>query len=231
MNYGYTSIPEARTLALKPEDERDRCCIQLYHFVAASADLRGKHVLEVGSGRGGGASYVHRYLAPSSMTGVDFSTKAVTFCRQRHPLEGLTFEVGNAEALPFEDAAFDAVLNVESSHCYGSVDAFLREVRRVLRPGGFFLHADLRGRGSVPLWRKQLDDCGMKMLAETDITANVVAALDADNDRKSALIQRLIPKPLLSSFNDFAGMRGSAVYEGFRRRSFVYLAFKLQKVD
>ncbi|SVD50227.1 uncharacterized protein METZ01_LOCUS403081 [marine metagenome] len=35
---------------------------QLYHYVAASVDLDGKKVLEVGSGRGGGANYVTRVL-------------------------------------------------------------------------------------------------------------------------------------------------------------------------
>ena len=35
---------------------------QLYHYVAAAVDLDGEKVLEVGSGRGGGASYVARLL-------------------------------------------------------------------------------------------------------------------------------------------------------------------------
>ena len=35
---------------------------QLYHYVAAAVDLDGKKVLEVGSGRGGSASYVARVL-------------------------------------------------------------------------------------------------------------------------------------------------------------------------
>ena len=109
------------------------------------------------------------------------------------------------------------------------MDAFLGEARRVLRPGGLFLHADLRDRASLSTWRAQLANSRMKIVSETDITANVVAALDADNERKSALIHRLIPKPLLSSFNDFAGMRGSAIYEGFRNGAFSYLAFKLEK--
>jgi hypothetical protein len=69
----------------------------------------------------------------------------------------------------------------------------------------------------------------MNIIAESNITGNVLSALDADNNRKSALIHRLIPKPLLASFNDFAGTRGSAIYEGFRLGSFTYRAFLLQK--
>ena len=55
-------------------------------------------------------------------------------------------------------------------------------------------------------------------------------ALDADNDRKSALIHQLIPRPLIASFADFAGMRGSVIYEGFRTGRFTYRAFRLQKL-
>lgn len=229
MNYGYVGPAETPALVLNAVDEPDRYCIQLYHFVAGQADLQGKRVLEVGSGRGGGASFVKRYLGPSAVTGVDFSTNAVEFCRRRHSIPGLSFQEGSAERLPFEDNSFDAVLNVESSHCYASMDEFLSEVRRVLVPGGFLLYADLRESRSLPAWQSQLATSRMNIIAETNITGNVLSALDADNDRKSALIHRLIPRPLLASFNDFAGTRGSAIYEGFRLGRFTYRAFVLQK--
>ena len=55
---------------------------QLYHFVTSHADIKDKNVLEVGSGRGGGASYIARYLSPSSITGVDISNEAVALCSE-----------------------------------------------------------------------------------------------------------------------------------------------------
>jgi len=75
MNYGFDEngfFPD-----LKTEDKQERYPIQLYHHVASQTDLSGKVVLEVGSGRGGGASYVSRYLRPSSVLGVDISESAV----------------------------------------------------------------------------------------------------------------------------------------------------------
>jgi SAM-dependent methyltransferase len=229
MNYGYVPAPGDPPLVLKLEDEPDRYCIQLYHRVASQADIQGKRVLEIGSGRGGGASYVKRYLSPDTLTGVDFSDRAIAFCRRRHAMEGLSFEEGSAEALPFKDSTFDAVLNVESSHCYASMDTFLNEVQRVLRPGGFFLHADFRDSASLGQWQQELKNSGMRILSGIDITGNVLAALDADNDRKSALIRKYIPRPLLASFEDFAGMRGSAVYNGFRSGRLVYMVFLLER--
>ena len=228
MNYGYVSLPETDTLPLDASDEPNRYCIQLYHFIASGSGLQGKRVLEVGSGRGGGASYVKRYLGPAEVTGVDFSANAVTFCRQKHRVQGLSFREGSAEALPFEDASFDAVVNVESSHCYGSMEAFLSEVRRVLRPGGLFLHADLRYGKDLSEWKAQLNNSRMKMVSETEITANVLAALDRDNDRKAALISKLVPKPFVAAFSDFAGMRGSIIYEGFRTGGYTYWAFVME---
>src|SRR5205085_1835597 len=112
MNYGFSATEtEPTPLELQPADEPNRYAIQLYHRVASAAPLQGLDVLEVGCGRGGGASFVHRYHRPRSMTGVDFSQKAVRFCREHHRLAGLAFVPGDAEALPLDDEAFDAVLN------------------------------------------------------------------------------------------------------------------------
>ena len=84
-----------------------------------------------------------RYLEPARMFGVDLSQNAVEFCRTVHSVLNLEFRQGDAEHLPFEDASFDAVLNVESSHCYPSLPDFFTEVRRVLKNNGCFLYADL----------------------------------------------------------------------------------------
>ena len=43
----------------------------------------------------------------------------------------LSFEVGDAENLASADGAFDVVANIESSHCYGNIPRFTREVARV----------------------------------------------------------------------------------------------------
>ena len=51
MNYGYA---DPKKIILKKSDEKDRYCIQLYHHVASAVSLKGRDVLEVGCGRGGG---------------------------------------------------------------------------------------------------------------------------------------------------------------------------------
>ena len=229
MNYGYAG-DGAETPALAQEDEQDRNFIQLYHHVAGAVDLRGQSVLEVGSGRGGGASFIKRYLRPARVIGVDLSKNAVDFTRAMHRVDGLEFRIGDAEGLPFDEETFDAVVNVESSHCYPSFERFLAEVRRVLRPGGHFLYADFRGREDVEAWRDALRNSGLTVLRENDITSNIIAALERDNDRKLDLIHRLIPRLLKPSFLDFAAVRGSAIFEAFRTGQLVYMSFVLRKL-
>src|SRR5688572_28733626 len=52
---------------------------------------------------------------------------------------------GDVEALPFQDGAFDLVTCRIAAHHFASVPAAVREVRRVLRPGGSFLLQDILG--------------------------------------------------------------------------------------
>lgn len=151
MNYGYAfQEGDGPPPQLEPTDENDRYTIQLYHHLAAAVDLAGRYILEVASGRGGGAAYVMRYFRPRSYVGIDASAQAVAFASRKYRHLGVDFCQGYAERLPFGDGQFDAVLCVEASRCFGSVDRFLAEVRRVLRPGGHLLYCDIRPRRACP---------------------------------------------------------------------------------
>jgi SAM-dependent methyltransferase len=226
MNYGYRSA-EVPAPPLDPASEPDRSHIQLYDVVALGAPLATRDVLEVGCGRGGGAAYVARALGPRRVVAVDLSPRAIALCRSRFRQPNLSFEVADAEQLPFADGAFDAVLNVESSHCYGRFDLFLREVRRVLRPGGHFLYADHRPEDEITAWRAALEAAGFAIAAERDLRPGVVAALDADDASKRALIESFVDRPLLGIFREFAALRGSPLNEAFRRGEVGYRAFVL----
>lgn len=229
MNYGYASLNGDRAPALRPEDEKHRWSIQLYHHVASAVELAGREVLEVGSGRGGGAAYVARAFRPKSLLGVDRCRKAVEFSARTYAVEGLSFRHGDAEALPVADGSFDVVMNVESSHGYGSLARFLAEVRRVLRPGGHFLYTDHRNRYELEGWRAQLRASGLVLLEEEEITAQVVRALELDHDRKAALIEGKCPWWLRDALREFGATRGSRAFERFRTREVRYLNFVFQK--
>jgi SAM-dependent methyltransferase len=195
-NFGYEEDPPM-ALPLAASDEANRFCIQLYHRIATQVDLKGKQVLEVSCGHGGGASYVMRTLFPASYTGLDLNPAAVEFCRKRHNLPGLDFVQGNAEHLPFADQSFDAVINVEASHHYPRFPRFLSEVARVLRPGGILLYADFRRRQGISEWEAALASGPMRLVSERVINDEVVRGLTKNSRRSQDLISRRVPVFLL----------------------------------
>ena len=226
MNYGYAAPDDSPSTT--PYDPL-HCRQQLYHHLAEAVPLEGRRMLEVGSGRGGGASYVMATFHPASLVGVDLSPRAVRFCRRRYSgRPGLSFQRGRAEALPFPDASFDAVLNVESSHGYARMDHFLREVTRVLRPGGRFLWTDFRLKDRMPGLREALKKAGFLMERERLITECVVAALDQDEAYKDELIERKVPRWLRRPARVFGGMRGTTIYESFKDGGREYWSFILR---
>jgi ubiquinone/menaquinone biosynthesis C-methylase UbiE len=226
MNYGYADTgPAAPLPTLDWEDEGNRYCIQLYQHLTTGVDLRGRAVLEIGCGRGGGASFLARYLKPASLTGMDIAASAIDFCKRHYGTAGLTFARGDAEALDFGRGSFDVVINVESSHCYRSVPRFLAEVRRVLKPGGWFLFTDFRKRGEMPALRRQLVEAGFEVVRETNITVNILRALEVDNERKLALIHKRVPWLFRKAFKEFAAIPGSATHESFSHARWEYVSF------
>jgi ubiquinone/menaquinone biosynthesis C-methylase UbiE len=163
------------------------------------------------------------------MTGVDFCAKAVAFCQKRHGNKTLTFEHGDAESLPFAAESFDAVVNVESCHCYVSVDRFLGQVTQVLRPGGHLLFADDGPKAYVDALREQFTRSGLVMVEEENITPNVIRALEFTSDRNRASIQKEVPRGFRSIFRNFAGIHGTPVFDAFCTEEWMYMRYVLQK--
>ena len=228
MNYGYAEL-DGTELDLQGDPEKDRYFIQLYHFVASVVDLEGKNVLEVGSGRGGGASYVARVLHPGDMVGLDYSANAVDFSNKNNAGANLSFVEGDAEALPFADESYDVVLNVESSHCYGNMQQFVNEVHRILKPEGYFSWADLRSVEEGKQLSSIFKIAGFEIKQERIITPHVLNALDLIHDQKMKMIEDNVPTMIQSAFKDFAGVKDSKIYSAFKDGSAVYLRFVLLK--
>lgn len=230
MNYGYEKLNGGPVLELKSNDETSRYCIQLYDHVVNKSDLEGKIVLEVGSGRGGGASYITRYYKPKSYTGMDITPKSIEHCNKFYEdVEGLDFKCGNAEKLPFADKSFDFVVNVESARCYNNQDAFFSEVARVLKDDGKLLLADMLYPKEMEGLKNMFDKAGFKTIEENDISKNVVLALDKDSARREHLIDTKAPKFFQSSFKTFAGTVGTSRYNNFATGIFEYWSFILEK--
>ncbi len=229
MNYGYTPSMAEPLLKLHPRDEVNRYPIQLYYYLAAKVQFEARDVLEVGSGRGGGAACLKNYLNPKSITGLDIAKNAVQLANEYFGSSGISFVQGSAEQLPFANETFDIVINVESSHTYGSVPLFLAEVKRVLRSGGYLLCADIRTKSDLVLFRQQMQSCGLTMIIEEDISENVRRAIELEEPIKQLRITEHIPKSLQPIFKEFAGVKGSKAHLQLANGELRYVRFVLQK--
>jgi ubiquinone/menaquinone biosynthesis C-methylase UbiE len=223
MNYGYNSLNGEEKTFLYEEDEMNRYCIQLYDRVVRYSDLKDKDILEVGSGRGGGASYVARYYFPKSYTGLDISTGLIDFCNVYYGTPGLKFTRGAAENQPFTDKVFDIVINIESARCYGNLNTFFQEVNRVLKPGG------LMKKEEVTKMEDRLHQEDFNIETKANITGNVIDALGKDSHRRINLITTLVPSFLRSAFIQFAGTTGTSRYDSFVSGKYEYWVFTLKK--
>jgi ubiquinone/menaquinone biosynthesis C-methylase UbiE len=107
-------------------------------FQTLEAELpnwRDKEILDAGCGTG---AILQRLGNPEKNVGIDLAPEAISFCRER----GLSnVRQGDISHLPFADASFDAVIcsSVLYHQWVDDVAAALREMRRVLRPGGLLL--------------------------------------------------------------------------------------------
>ncbi|HEX6732385.1 MAG TPA: class I SAM-dependent methyltransferase [Pyrinomonadaceae bacterium] len=107
--------------------------------IPAAADFQssnGLRVLEIGCGLGtDGAQFAK---AGADYTGVDLTDAAVELARKRFELFGLPgkFRTADAEQLDFPDETFDVVFSHGVLHHTPDINSAVREIHRVLRPGG-----------------------------------------------------------------------------------------------
>ncbi|MFL2976314.1 MAG: class I SAM-dependent methyltransferase [Candidatus Thalassarchaeaceae archaeon] len=227
MNYGFI---DDNPPILDPEDESDRLFIQLYHMNIRDVELNGKEVLEIGSGRGGGANWIARTYSPQSLTALDYSGAAVKLCNRMYGRqENLQFVEGNAMSLSFEDESYDIIYNVESSHCYSNMSQFISEAYRVLRPGGHFAWTDFRDKKTMESIHKQFLSTGFEIELQSDITEEVVSALDQVSDDKQSRIKNGTNVIIRRSFETFAGVRNTPVYDAFIKGDLGYYRYLLRK--
>jgi len=106
-----------------------------------AGELAGRDVLDVGCGDGTlAASFAE---AGARVVGCDADARMMARAAQKHGVEGPRFLRADATRLPFADASFDLVSMITVLAFIPDAPAALREVARVLRPGGCLILGDL----------------------------------------------------------------------------------------
>lgn len=109
----------------------------------------GAQLLDVGCGAGQLALIAAR--AGARVTGCDIAANWLAQARRSAAAEGLTivFEEGDAEALPYDNATFDAVVSLIAAMFAPRPEMVAAELTRVCRPGGVIAMANWTGSGFV----------------------------------------------------------------------------------
>ena len=99
--------------------------------------IKDKEVLEIATGPG----LLAKHVAPAakSMVATDYSDGMIREALKGKCPHNLRFEVADATSLPYEDDSFDAVIISNALHIIPEPEKALREIERVLRPGGLLI--------------------------------------------------------------------------------------------
>jgi SAM-dependent methyltransferase len=227
LNYGYVpnGQPEFAAVSL-PEQYINKNSVKLVLEVIQDCPVEGKRVLDVGCGRGGTVHVFKTFFNPARLVGLDLSTNAIQFCREAHKDPRVSFHEGDAENLPFGDASFDIVTNLESSHSYPHIHRFYSEVYRVLAPGGHFLYTDALPAQQITDGIAYLQHIGFELLRDRDITGNVLLSCD---EVAATRVQAFDSRNDTETIGNFLATPGSLVYEEMRTGRVIYRIFKLRK--
>jgi SAM-dependent methyltransferase len=110
-------------------------CLSLMHrraYEEVASRSHGKRVLDLGCNNGWGTDFLSSVAA--SVTGIDVSAAAVADARRRFP--NGDFHLFDGLSLPFETGAFDLVASLQVIEHVPDTGPYLREIMRVLTPGG-----------------------------------------------------------------------------------------------
>ncbi len=139
---------------MKDSTGLNRALERMIELVVAPAAIAERHqVVDAGCGVGGTAIHLARTRG-CRVTGVNLSRLHLELADRKVADAGLEGRVDFkyadcSQQLPFADASVDVLVNIESARHYSNRERFLREVRRILRPGGKIVASDWMARAGL----------------------------------------------------------------------------------
>ena len=127
--------------------------------------IKDKEILEIGCGNGVQALYIYSRYNPLKITGIDLNKANIEIANSEKgqiDINNVRFMVDDAQNLThILSDSVDVLLNIESAFHYPDKSSFLKEVYRVLKPGGQLLIADIlssreKSEGIMKIWGKPM---------------------------------------------------------------------------
>jgi ubiquinone/menaquinone biosynthesis C-methylase UbiE len=148
-------------------------------------------IADVGCGTGRLLLRLRAALPAASLVGVDPSAGMISVARSKSELQGVRLEVGSSESLPLDSASCDVLVSTVSFHHWSDQAGGLRDVARVLRPGGHLLLVDFFGHGLLAaLIRRLVAGHGSGLPEEGELLRMLTAA-----SLRAESVRRLGPLP------------------------------------
>jgi SAM-dependent methyltransferase len=168
--------------------------IHLKRYDFAREDCRDREVLDAACGVGYGTARLAEVARLA--IGVDLSEEAIEYARRRYSAPNVEYRVADLLALDLPDASFDVVCSFETIEHVPDRDAFLAEMRRVLRPGGTFVVSTPRtGRTELrpanPFHEVELAPADFEALLRTRFAEVELYGQRRLQTRRHRLLQRL----------------------------------------
>jgi len=166
------------------------------YCVSHFGSMEDKNVLEIGCGNGVQTKYIQEKFRTGRITGIDLNNANIEIAnseKDKKGLKNIDFEIGDAQKLEnIADETYDIVVNIESAFHYPDKASFIREVNRILKPGGHFVIADILNRPDYSsrqgLWKRKMvlnhwplknynrefSEGSLEIRHQEDITSNVI---------------------------------------------------------
>lgn len=122
---------------LMPGMEGEGTTEHLHRYVLARRLATGLDVLDIACGEGYGSAMLAQVAR--SVIGIDIDIDTVTHATVEYQAANLVFHHGDCAHLPLDDACVDLVVSFETIEHHDQHSEMMREIRRVLRPGGVLL--------------------------------------------------------------------------------------------
>ena len=164
-----------RQAATYDEDMKGQHARSLYHVLLEKlSHIPFQSALDLGCGTGEMLKLILQEDTHKELCGIDLSEKMLAVAKSKLP-EQVKLILGDSESLPFSDNAFDVVYCNDSFHHYPAPQNVLREVYRVLKPGGTFLMGDcwqpLVGRAIMNFYMRHSKEGDVKIYSEAEMVS------------------------------------------------------------